>query len=87
MAIRAYKPTSPGRRGMTASDFADVTADGPLRSLTEAIRKTGGRNNKGRITIRHRGGGNRRRYRKIDFRREKDGIVAVVETVEYDPNR
>lgn len=87
MPIRLYKPTSAGRRGMTVSDFADVTASEPMHSLTEAVRKTGGRNNKGRMTIRHRGGGNRRRYRRIDFRRDKDGIPAVVETIEYDPNR
>ena len=87
MAIKSYKPTSPGRRGMTASDYADVTASSPFRPLTEPKRNTGGRNNKGRITIRHRGGGNRLRYRRIDFRREKDNVPARVETIEYDPNR
>lgn len=87
MGIRLYKPTSPGRRGASVSDFAEVTAKAPWRPLTEALRKTGGRNNVGRMTIRHRGGGNRRRWRRIDFRRDKDGIPAVVETIEYDPNR
>jgi large subunit ribosomal protein L2 len=88
MPIRAYKPTSPGRRGMTVSDYAkELTASAPYGPLTEAMRKTGGRNNVGRITTRHRGGGNRRRYRRIDFRRAKDGIAAIVESIEYDPNR
>ncbi|MHC4606963.1 MAG: 50S ribosomal protein L2 [Planctomycetota bacterium] len=84
---RFYKPTSPGRRFGTVSDYSDVTKKAPERRLTEPARKTGGRNNAGRITCRHIGGGNRKRYRKIDFRRNKDGVPAVIEAVEYDPNR
>lgn len=87
MGIREYKPRSPGRRGATVSDFAEITKKRPEKNLTEPIKKTGGRNNVGRMTMRHIGGGNRRRYRIIDFRRAKDGVTAVVEGVEYDPNR
>src|SRR3990172_7399048 len=87
MPIKVYKPTSAGRRGMTGHSFDEITTARPQRSLTEAIRKRAGRNNSGRITVRHRGGGHRRRYRIIDFKREKQGIPARVASVEYDPNR
>ena len=88
MGIRRYKPTTPGRRGATVSDFADLT-DGakPEKRLLRKIQKTGGRNNQGKITARHRGGGHKRRYRLIDFRRNKDGIPAKVHSIQYDPNR
>ena len=84
---RKFKPTSPGRRHMTVSEFAEVTKAGPEKSLVEPMKKTGGRNNKGRITTRHRGGGHKRRYRVIDFKRTKDGVPARVAAIEYDPNR
>jgi large subunit ribosomal protein L2 len=87
MAIRATKPTSPGRRFFTFSDNTDLTTDQPVRSLLEPKRSTGGRNNNGRITSRFRGGGHKRRYRVIDFKREKIGVPAKVAEVEYDPNR
>jgi large subunit ribosomal protein L2 len=88
MGIRHYKPTSPGRRTATVSDFADLTPKAkPAKSLVKPLRKTGGRNNQGKITARHRGGGHKRRYRVIDFRRDKDGVPAKVNSVEYDPNR
>jgi large subunit ribosomal protein L2 len=87
MGVKKYKPTSAGRRGMTGADFAEVTRSKPERSLVEAIRKKGGRNNRGRITVRHRGGGHKRRYRRIDFRRDKVGVPGRVVSVEYDPNR
>ncbi len=87
MAIKKYKPTSPGRRGMTVSAFEEVTCTTPERSLLEPIKKTAGRNAQGRITVRHRGGGVKRQYRIIDFKRNKDGIPAKVATIEYDPNR
>ncbi len=87
MAIKRYKPTSPARRFFTVSDFAEITCTKPERSLLESKNKTGGRNANGRITVRHIGGGNRQKYRIIDFKRNKDGIPAVVKTVEYDPNR
>lgn len=87
MAIKKYKPTSPGRRGMTVSTFEEITCTTPERSLLEPIRKTAGRNVQGRITVRHRGGGVKRAYRIIDFKRNKDGIPAKVATIEYDPNR
>ena len=87
MGIRTRKPTSPGRRFQTVSDFADVTATKPERSLIAKQHSTGGRNNDGRKTARHRGGGHKRRYRVVDFRRNKDGVPATVATVEYDPNR
>jgi large subunit ribosomal protein L2 len=87
MGIRKYKPTSPGRRGMSGDTFEDITKDTPERSLIVEIRKSGGRNVHGRITVRHRGGGSARQYRKIDFKREKHGIPARVVAVEYDPNR
>jgi large subunit ribosomal protein L2 len=84
---RKFKPTSPGRRHMTVSEFAEVTKSQPEKSLVEPMKKTGGRNNKGRITTRHRGGGHKRRYRVIDFKRTKDGVPAKVAAIEYDPNR
>lgn len=87
MGVRQYKPTSPGRRFATVSDFAEITTDKPFKPLTEPLRKTGGRNNVGRLTTRHIGGGNRRRYRRIDFQRDKNDIPAIVESIEYDPNR
>lgn len=89
MGIRKYKPTSPGRRGATVSDFAEITdrKKRPEKALTKPKKKTGGRNNQGKITARHRGGGHKRKYRIIDFRREKDGIPAKVAYIEYDPNR
>jgi large subunit ribosomal protein L2 len=87
MAIRKFRPTSPGRRFMTVSDFDEVTAAEPERTLLAPLHKTGGRNVNGRITTRHRGGGHKRRYRLIDFKRLKDGIPAKVHSIEYDPNR
>ncbi|MBW2290352.1 MAG: 50S ribosomal protein L2 [Deltaproteobacteria bacterium] len=88
MGVKNYKPTSPARRGMSVSDFAEITRGRPERSLVEgAVSKTGGRNVNGRITTWHRGGGHKRRYRKIDFRRNKTGIPAKVAAIEYDPNR
>ena len=88
MAIRKYKPTTPGRRGSSVADFAEITRSTPEKSLLRPIAKTGGRNNQGRITTRHIGGGHKRQYRVIDFRRnDKDGINAKVAHIEYDPNR
>jgi len=87
MAIKKYKPTSPARRFMTVSDFAEITKDSPERSLITSLKKNAGRNSYGRITVRHRGGGNRRKYRIIDFKRQKDGMPATVIGIEYDPNR
>jgi large subunit ribosomal protein L2 len=87
MATKRYKPTSPGRRFATYADNAEVTRDRPEKGLTEGLSKSGGRNTKGRITSRHRGGGAKRRYRKIDFKRTKDGVPATVAAIEYDPNR
>jgi large subunit ribosomal protein L2 len=87
MGMRQLKPTSPGTRFRKGSDFADVTESTPLRSLTKGKRATSGRNHKGRVTIRHRGGSHKRRYRTIDFRRDKAGVPAKVATIEYDPNR
>ena len=87
MAIKKYKPTTNGRRGMTGLAFDEITAVKPERSLVESLSKTGGRNNTGRITTRHIGGGHKRQYRLIDFKRNKDAIPAVVATIEYDPNR
>ncbi|MFN8563143.1 MAG: 50S ribosomal protein L2 [Anaerolineae bacterium] len=87
MPIKVYKPTSAGRRGMTGHSFDEITKSKPERSLTEAIRKRGGRNNTGRVTVRHRGGGHRRRYRIIDFKRDKYDVTALVIAIEYDPNR
>ena len=87
MALRKYKPTTPGRRGSSVSDFSEVTRSRPERSLTKKITKKAGRNSQGRVTTRHRGGGHKRRYREIDFRRNKDGVPAKVAQIEYDPNR
>jgi large subunit ribosomal protein L2 len=87
MAVKTYKPTSPGRRGLVGPAFDEVTRAEPERSLIRSLRKRGGRNFYGRITVRHRGGGHKRRYRTIDFRREKHGVPARVDTIEYDPNR
>ena len=87
MAIKKYNPTSPARRLMTVSDFAEITKKSPERSLLAKKDKHAGRNSYGRITVRHRGGGNRRKYRIIDFKRNKDGMPATVIGVEYDPNR
>jgi large subunit ribosomal protein L2 len=87
MGVKQYKPTSPGRRFQTVSDFAEITTSKPEKSLLAPLHKKAGRNNKGRITVRHQGGGNKRRYRIIDFKRNKDGVPAKVATVEYDPNR
>jgi large subunit ribosomal protein L2 len=88
MGIRRYKPVTPGRRGATVSDFADLTPGAkPEKSLLSPKHKTGGRNNQGRITARHRGGGHKRMLRQIDFRRNKDGVPAKVHSIQYDPNR
>ncbi len=87
MAIKHYKPTTPGRRGMTTMDYSELSKVAPERSLLTAIKKNAGRNSYGRITVRHRGGGNRKKYRIIDFKRERFGVEATVLTLEYDPNR
>lgn len=87
MAIKKYKPTTPARRFMSVSDFSEITRKTPEKSLLDTIKKTGGRNVSGRITVRHIGGGNRRKYRIIDFKRNKDNIPAKVASIEYDPNR
>ncbi|MEQ3452304.1 50S ribosomal protein L2 [Enterococcus cecorum] len=87
MAIKKYKPTSNGRRNMTSSDFAEITTSKPEKSLLAPLKNNAGRNNHGRITVRHQGGGHKRQYRLIDFKRNKDNVVAKVATIEYDPNR
>ena len=88
MGIRKYKPTTPGRRGSSVADFSEITRSTPEKSLLRPLHKTGGRNNTGRITTRHKGGGHKRQYRLIDFRRhDKDGVNARVAHIEYDPNR
>lgn len=87
MPVKVYRPTSPGRRDMSGSTFEEVTRTKPERSLLAPLRSKGGRNNKGRMTVRHRGGGHKRRYRVIDFRRDKFDVVGKVESIEYDPNR
>jgi large subunit ribosomal protein L2 len=87
VALRKFKPTSPGRRFMTVSTFDEVTKSEPEKSLVGPAKRRGGRNNKGRITTRHQGGGHKRRYREIDFKRVKDGVPAKVAAIEYDPNR
>ena len=87
MAIKKYNPTSPARRLMTCSTFEEITKNEPEKSLLEPLKRKGGRNSYGRITVRHKGGGAKRNYRKIDFKRDKDGIKAKVASIEYDPNR
>lgn len=87
MAVRKYKPTSNGRRNMSVLTFDEITTDTPEKSLLAPAKKNGGRNNTGKITVRHQGGGAKRQYRIIDFKRNKDGIPATVKTIEYDPNR
>jgi len=87
MAIKVYKPTSPGRRGMSVSGFDEITTTEPEKSLLAPLYKKSGRNNQGRITVRHRGGGHKRRYRIIDFKRDKHNVPATVASIEYDPNR
>ena len=87
MAIKKYKPTTPGRRGMTVTDYSVLSKVEPERSLLEPMKKHSGRNNTGRITVRHQGGGNRTKYRVIDFKRQKTDMPATVKTLEYDPNR
>ncbi len=87
MAVRKYKPTSNGRRNMSVLVFDEITTDTPEKSLLAPKHKKGGRNNSGKITVRHQGGGNKQKYRIIDFKRNKDGIPATVKTIEYDPNR
>jgi large subunit ribosomal protein L2 len=87
MAIKKFKPTSNGRRNMSVSDFAEITTDKPEKSLLAPLSKRGGRNNQGKLTVRHQGGGHKRQYRIIDFKRDKDGIPGRVATIEYDPNR
>lgn len=87
MPIKVYKPTSPGRRGMTGQNFDEITRSKPERSLIEVLKKHSGRNHRGKVTVRHQGGGTRRQYRIIDFKRNKVGVPARVESIEYDPNR
>lgn len=87
MPIKVYKPTSPGRRDMSVTSFEEITRADPERSLLRPLRKKAGRNAQGRVTVRHRGGGHKRRYRVIDFKRDKAGIPARVDSIEYDPNR
>ena len=87
MAVKSYNPTTASRRNMTVSDFSEITATSPLKSLTKGKKSTGGRNSYGRVTTRFRGAGNKRRYRMIDFMRAKEGVPAKVVSIEYDPNR
>ena len=87
MGIRKYSPYTPSRRNMTSLDFAEITKSTPEKSLVVSLKKNSGRNNQGKITVRHRGGGSRRKYRIIDFKRRKDDIPATVVAIEYDPNR
>ena len=87
MGIKSYNPYTPSRRHMTGSDFSEITKSTPEKSLTVSLKKNAGRNNQGKITVRHRGGGSRRKYRIIDFKRRKDNIHATVLGIEYDPNR
>jgi len=87
VAIKKYKPTTNGRRNMTSSDFAEITTSTPEKTLLAPLKNNAGRNNNGRITVRHQGGGHKRQYRLIDFKRNKDNVVATVKTIEYDPNR
>ena len=87
MPIKFYKPTTNGRRNMTALTYEEITTSTPEKSLLVSVKKHAGRNNLGRITVRHHGGGEKRKYRLIDFKRDKDGIKGKVATIEYDPNR
>lgn len=87
MAIKKYKPTSAARRNMTVTDYSQLSKEGPEKSLLAPLNKHAGRNSYGKITVRHRGGGNRKKYRIIDFKRQKEGMTAVVQSIEYDPNR
>ena len=87
MAIKKYKPTSNGRRNMTGYDFSEITASKPEKTLLSSQKQKAGRNNQGKITVRHQGGGNKRAYRIIDFKRNKDNVVGTIATIEYDPNR
>ena len=87
MAIKSYKPMTNGTRGMTKLDYSEITKTTPEKSLVVTLKKNGGRNNQGKITVRHRGGGAKRKYRIIDFKRDKDGVVGTVASIEYDPNR
>ncbi|MEM1349406.1 MAG: 50S ribosomal protein L2, partial [Myxococcota bacterium] len=87
MGTKSFKPTSPGQRFAKLSDFSGVTKSRPEKKLTDRIKSSGGRNSRGRITVRHRGGGHKRRYRVIDFKRNKSGVPAKVAAIEYDPNR
>ncbi|MBE7557081.1 MAG: 50S ribosomal protein L2 [Anaerolineales bacterium] len=87
MPVKLYKPTSPGRRGMSVSTFEEITRSEPEKSLLAPLRQKAGRNNQGRVTVRHRGGGHKQRYRIIDFKRDKHGVAGKVSTIEYDPNR
>ncbi|GIK38279.1 MAG: 50S ribosomal protein L2 [Chloroflexota bacterium] len=87
MPVKLYKPTSPGRRGMSVSTFEEITRTEPEKSLLAPLRQKAGRNNQGRVTVRHRGGGHKQRYRIIDFKRDKHGVAGKVSTIEYDPNR
>ncbi|MDR7482708.1 MAG: 50S ribosomal protein L2 [Armatimonadota bacterium] len=87
MGVKTFKPTTPGRRFMTVSTFEEITKRTPERSLVQPLKKAAGRNSQGKVTVRHRGGGHKRRYRVVDFKRDKDGIVGRVAAIEYDPNR
>ena len=87
MAVKIYKPTTNGRRNMSVLTFEEITTTTPEKSLLEPLKKQGGRNNQGKITVRHQGGGAKRKYRVIDFKRDKDNIPGKVATIEYDPNR
>ena len=87
MGIKKYQPTSPGRRGMTVSTFEEITTATPEKSLLQPLKSKGGRNNQGRLTTRHQGGGHKQMYRVIDFKRDKDDIPAKVASIQYDPNR
>ena len=87
MAVKKFRPTTPSRREMTMASFEEITTNSPEKSLLVSLKKTGGRNAQGKITVRHHGGGAKRKYRIIDFKRNKDGVPAVVKTIEYDPNR
>ena len=87
MGIKTFNPYTPSRRQMSGYDFSEITTSTPEKSLTTSVKKNAGRNAQGKITVRHRGGGSRRKYRIIDFKRNKDGIPATVKSIEYDPNR